>query len=63
VADIDDVFTGNEHLRALGKYEHIVGDRTASARQPDLRLLVGPLGPGARALVGHRSLNRKNART
>ena len=59
VQDIDDVFMGHKYLAPARQVRAHVGDGAALARQPGLRLLVGPVGTRARALVGHRPAERE----
>ena len=56
-ADIDDMMVGNEHLQEKG-YEHMWGIGRHLDRQPGVRLLGRPVGPGARALGRHRRAER-----
>ena len=57
LVDPDAVGIGNR-LHARPRLEARLGHGPASARQPDLRLLGGPLGRQARALLRRRPLHR-----
>ena len=60
--DIDAVFQDHEYLKAARQVRAHVGHGPPSARQPGLRLLGRPVGPGARALGRHRPPERAERR-